>query len=177
LRVVLATHCHFDHVSGFAELSRVSDATLMMHEGDAGAAMEGDVDRTAAFLYAAPAPRLNVGSGLPATYESGDVTVRCIHTPGHTPGSSCFVVEDGPTRILIAGDTLFGGYHSRIGSDIDAWGDSLARLAETQFDWLSVGHAHPPLIGNAGAVVEEARQSLGVYFHPWFRPFYLPPSL
>lgn len=177
LRAVLATHCHFDHVSGFAELSGESGAKLFMHRADAPAAAQGDPDRTAAFLYGAAAPPLDVIPGLPDSYRSGSVLVRCIHTPGHTPGSTCFVVEDGPARILIAGDTLFGGYHSRIGSDIDAWTDSLARLTGFEYEWLSVGHAHPPLVGNARAIVEEARQSLGVYFHPWFRPFYLPPAV
>ncbi len=33
----------------------------------------------------------------------GNIEISCLHTPGHTPGSQCFRVEDG----LIAGDTLF----------------------------------------------------------------------
>jgi glyoxylase-like metal-dependent hydrolase (beta-lactamase superfamily II) len=176
LRVVLATHCHFDHVSGFADLSSESGAKLLIAEADAEAASKGDADRTAAFLYGMEPPRLEVSGDLPDAYRSGPVVVRCIRTPGHSPGSSCFVVEDGRMRILIAGDTLFGGYHARIGSDIDAWTSSLSLLAEAEYDHLSVGHAHPPLIPDASRVVNEARQSLGVYFHPWFRPFYLPPS-
>jgi len=39
--------------------------------------------------------------------EVGDLVLRTIHTPGHTPGSMCFVVEGSP--VLLAGDTLFPG--------------------------------------------------------------------
>lgn len=39
--------------------------------------------------------------------EVGAVRLRTIHTPGHTPGSTCFLVEGSP--VLLAGDTLFPG--------------------------------------------------------------------
>jgi len=39
--------------------------------------------------------------------EVGDLVLRTIHTPGHTPGSMCFVVEGSP--VLLSGDTLFPG--------------------------------------------------------------------
>jgi hydroxyacylglutathione hydrolase len=82
-------------------------------------------------------------------------------------------VRDGPIRVLLAADTLFGGFHPRTGSDIDDWAASLGLLAEEEFEYLSVGHAHAPLIADAGRVVAEARLQLGVYFNPWFRPFHL----
>lgn len=175
LRAVLATHCHFDHVSGFAQLSNESDARLLIHGADAPAAASGDRDRTSAFLYGAEFPPLKIGGALPERYESGTVLVRSIHTPGHTPGSACFVVTDGPTRVLVAGDTLFGGYHWRIRSDLDAWRDSLARLAAAgkEYDYVSTGHGARPLLPDAAGVLARARAELGVYFSPWFRPFYL----
>jgi glyoxylase-like metal-dependent hydrolase (beta-lactamase superfamily II) len=39
--------------------------------------------------------------------EVGELRVRALHTPGHTPGSTCFVVEGTP--VLLSGDTLFPG--------------------------------------------------------------------
>jgi len=39
--------------------------------------------------------------------EVGDLLLRTIHTPGHTPGSMCFVIEGSP--VLLSGDTLFPG--------------------------------------------------------------------
>ena len=39
--------------------------------------------------------------------EVGDLRLRTIHTPGHTPGSTCFLLEGQP--VLFSGDTLFPG--------------------------------------------------------------------
>jgi glyoxylase-like metal-dependent hydrolase (beta-lactamase superfamily II) len=39
--------------------------------------------------------------------EVGDLRLRTVHTPGHTPGSTCFVIEGSP--VLLSGDTLFPG--------------------------------------------------------------------
>jgi glyoxylase-like metal-dependent hydrolase (beta-lactamase superfamily II) len=50
------------------------------------------------------------------TAEIGNLTLKFIHTPGHTPGSQCFLVENS----LISGDTLFVGSCGRVdlpGSD------------------------------------------------------------
>ena len=45
----------------------------------------------------------------------GEVSVRLLHTPGHTPGSQCFLVEEnGQPGRLIAGDTLFLGSCGRV---------------------------------------------------------------
>jgi len=39
--------------------------------------------------------------------EVGDLRLRTIHTPGHTPGSTCFLLEGHP--VVFSGDTLFPG--------------------------------------------------------------------
>ena len=76
-------------------------------------------------------------------------------------------------NILIAGDTLWGGWHPRVGSDLDAWRRSLDRLLELEFDVMTTGHyAAPGLIFDAKRNVYEARKQLGVYFDPWFKPFH-----
>src|SRR6185295_4027709 len=41
-----------------------------------------------------------------ATLEFGDVKVRALATPGHTPGSTCYLVERGGARALFAGDVI-----------------------------------------------------------------------
>ena len=63
----------------------------------------------------------------------GDVPIRLLHTPGHTPGSQCFLL-DGK---LIAGDTLFlqgCGRTDFPGGDVDSLYRSLQRLAELSGD-------------------------------------------
>ncbi len=61
--------------------------------------------------------------------ELGEVRVRLLHTPGHTPGSQCFLVEEaGAAGRLVSGDTLFLGGCGRVdlpGSDPEAMYHSL----------------------------------------------------
>jgi glyoxylase-like metal-dependent hydrolase (beta-lactamase superfamily II) len=72
----------------------------------------------------------------------GDVVVELVHTPGHTPGSQCFLVADR----LVAGDTLFldgCGRTDLPGSDPRAMEDSLRRLAKVPDDVvLFPGHRY-----------------------------------
>ena len=61
--------------------------------------------------------------------EFGEIRVRLLHTPGHTPGSQCFLVEEpGEAGRLVAGDTLFLGSCGRVdlpGADPEAMYRSL----------------------------------------------------
>jgi glyoxylase-like metal-dependent hydrolase (beta-lactamase superfamily II) len=63
-----------------------------------------------------------------ATVSVGDVEIRFLHTPGHTPGSQCFLVREA----LVSGDTLFVRGCGRVdlpGSDPDQMFESMQRLA------------------------------------------------
>jgi len=59
----------------------------------------------------------------------GEIRIRLLHTPGHTPGSQCFLVEEaGHAAHLVSGDTLFLGSCGRVdlpGSDPEAMYRSL----------------------------------------------------
>jgi glyoxylase-like metal-dependent hydrolase (beta-lactamase superfamily II) len=72
--------------------------------------------------------------------ELGGVRVRLLHTPGHTPGSQCFMVEEaGAPGRLVSGDTLFLGSCGRVdlpGSDPEAMYHSLRALAGLPDDTL-----------------------------------------
>lgn len=116
----LVTHYHQDHVGGdlfgfsiegLPRLLERSPVPVHVHEREAlglrrvtGVA-EGDLVRHAG------------GDAL----ELGGVRVRLLHTPGHTPGSQCFLVETpGHPAALVSGDTLFLGSCGRVdlpGSD------------------------------------------------------------
>jgi glyoxylase-like metal-dependent hydrolase (beta-lactamase superfamily II) len=75
------------------------------------------------------------------TLELGGQRVRLLHTPGHTPGSQCFLVEEaGAPGRLVSGDTLFLGACGRVdlpGGDPEAMFDSLKnRLGRLPDDTL-----------------------------------------
>lgn len=174
IRRVIATHGHWDHLSGMAPLRQESDAQLFVHPIERGVVERGDWERTAAFLYDCAFPPMKVDGVLNDgdIVQVGDLQIHVYHTPGHTPGSVCFLTNIAGQKILIAGDTLFGGYHPRIQSDLDQWMASVDRLLELDFDVMTIGHCPPGLIFDAKRRVREARQRLGVYFDPWFKPFY-----
>jgi hydroxyacylglutathione hydrolase len=88
-------------------------------------------------------------------HESGDllkiggVGIRLIHTPGHTPGSQCFLVEESKqSGHLVAGDTLFLNGCGRVdlpGSDPRAMYESLETLKRLPDDTiLYPGHLYSP---------------------------------
>jgi glyoxylase-like metal-dependent hydrolase (beta-lactamase superfamily II) len=89
VRRVLTTHGHFDHIQA---VTAARDAGL-----DVGVASE-DAKMLPSYDFV-------IDDGT--VYEVGDVRLRAIHTPGHTPGSVSFVLEGTP--LLFTGDTLFPG--------------------------------------------------------------------
>lgn len=178
IRRVIATHGHWDHVGGMAQLRAESDADLWLHAGDRQAVETGDWDHTAAFLYDQPFSPVHVDRvlGDGEVLGVGPYRFHVHHTPGHSPGSVCFSTQIDGVKLLIAGDTLWGGFHSRVCSDLDSWARSLDRLLALDVDAVTIGHSAPELIGDAKAHLREARQQFGVYFNPWFKPFHLQPA-
>ena len=94
IKYVVDTHVQADHVSGGRDLAQIADADYCLHES-------ADV--------AFDLMRLTDGQEL----DLGNVWIRVLHTPGHTPESICLLVTDktrGPEPwFLLTGDTLFVG--------------------------------------------------------------------
>ena len=171
LHAVVATHGHFDHVGDGARLLGLG-VPVLVHGGDAGAVRAGDPVLTCAeSLYGStfsgfePMP---VDDGW--TIDLGAARLEIVHTPGHTPGSVCVVVRTKALRVLLAGDALWGGFSTTIGSDAAAWDASLGRMAALELDALSFGHGIDRLLGDPAGRLAEAQARFGSYFDPWFRP-------
>jgi glyoxylase-like metal-dependent hydrolase (beta-lactamase superfamily II) len=140
----LATHFHPDHIGG-----------TMMGWGIEGIVRLVERTGVPVHVQADEAPWVErttgVGASELATHRSGDVVtvgavpITLLHTPGHTPGSQCFLV-DGK---LVAGDTLFldgCGRTDLPGGDPAALYESLTtRLARVPDDTvLYPGHLYSP---------------------------------
>jgi metallo-beta-lactamase class B len=110
LRAVLLTHVHGDHCGGAAKLRALTGAKIHAGEGDA-AVLEAGRPReafTSTFYMPDYAPHptpVDVVLKGDTTLSFGDVTVRALATPGHTPGSTCYLGRAG-RRAFFAGDLI-----------------------------------------------------------------------
>lgn len=131
---VLLTHSHFDHILGIPGL-RESWPALPVYCHPDDMATEQVEER----IFGMTVPTVRAFGGLTAyhegdTVEVGGLTVKVLHTPGHSPGSVVLQVED----VLFTGDTLFRGSMGRTdlaGGSFSRIMTSLARLAGLEGDY------------------------------------------
>lgn len=127
---ILLTHGHFDHVGGVKKLVEATCAPVYLCALDT--AMPHPL--TAGPLYYTHT--LEEGSVL----SLAGLTLQVLHTPGHTPGSVCFVCQD----VIFSGDTLFAGSCGRTDLPGGSWRtlmESLQRLARLEGDFrIFPGH-------------------------------------
>jgi glyoxylase-like metal-dependent hydrolase (beta-lactamase superfamily II) len=88
-KYILMTHGHFDHIGGLMKLKSALNIAVAAHFADAD-----DLPVSVDLL-------LNHQDQI----SCGNVRLTALHTPGHTPGSLCFLADN----FVIAGDTLFPG--------------------------------------------------------------------
>ena len=130
---IVQTHGHVDHVQALPTLVRALDPAVLAHPADPW-----------------PVPIEPIADG--DAVGVGDVSVRALHTPGHTPGSVCFLLETpgGPAH-LFSGDTLFpAGPGNTRGNpdDFTTIMRSLDRLFELPDDTrVSPGHGLDTTLG------------------------------
>ncbi|MEO6795807.1 MAG: MBL fold metallo-hydrolase [Candidatus Dormibacter sp.] len=100
---VLLSHGHIDHVAGVPMLQQASKASVAMHPDDR-AILQWEQFAELPFLPAGFQPfAVDTDLGDGSQLALRDVTVRVLHTPGHTQGSVCFLFG----LDCFAGDTLF----------------------------------------------------------------------
>jgi len=156
MRVVgaLATHHHADHVGGsfmgyavegIRELLEIASVPIHVHRAEAEFVGKSTGVSGSDLVPHDGGDRIAVGG----------IEIEVVHTPGHTPGSECFLVGG----LLVAGDTLFlegCGRTDLPGSDPEAMYESLTRLASLPDDVVVYpGHRYSvPSSGTMAAVKE-----------------------
>ena len=147
---IVDTHVHADHVSGNQALAEKTGARILLHPAAEAAFRASPIEDGQEIVV-------------------GNVGLRVLHTPGHTPESSCFLLDE---RALFTGDTVFLGAVGR--PDLEATTDeargrahhlyrSLSRLLELPETTLilpahtstPVAFDSRPLVAPLGAVREQ----------------------
>ena len=103
LKYILNTHGHFDHILGEEPAQNFFNVPVFVHKDDEYLAsnLPKQLERFG-FSSTANAPEFNTFTENDV-FKLGNIEIKIIHTPGHTPGSVCFQIENN----LFSGDTLF----------------------------------------------------------------------
>jgi glyoxylase-like metal-dependent hydrolase (beta-lactamase superfamily II) len=105
-KYIMMTHSHIDHVGALSELKSSLGIPVAAHTSDA---------------HNLPSrPDILLSDGDEVSF--GNVKLKVLHTPGHTPGSLCFLTG----LFLLSGDTIFPGGPGKTGSP-----DNLKQIIET----------------------------------------------
>jgi hydroxyacylglutathione hydrolase len=149
----LLTHGHADHISALAALHRNHPAPVYLHAEDEAWAF-GIANQIPPYYTVPEKPE--AGCLHPEQAEElilGGLEIRCIETPGHTPGGVCYYF--GKEAVVFTGDTLFKGTCGRTdlpGGDGRILAQSLKKLAALP-DEVAVypGHNDSTTIGHEKA--------------------------
>ena len=130
VEAILLTHGHFDHVGGVKQLAAETGCDVYLCAED----LSMPPMMTAGQLYYTK----TYGEGSHLSLAGLEISV--LHTPGHTPGSVCLMVENH----IFSGDTLFCGSCGRTDLPGGDWATilkSLGRLAALECNyWIHPGH-------------------------------------
>jgi glyoxylase-like metal-dependent hydrolase (beta-lactamase superfamily II) len=151
---VLLTHGHLDHLWAAPELAERLDVPVLLHPDDhwlwqnpaAGFRQPLELlERQFGLTWAPPAERLeDIKDGQ--RLELAGIGLQVRHTPGHTPGSCVFLIdEDEP--LMLSGDLLFAGSIGRFdlpGGSEEQQMDSLRRVVLALPDAMAVHPGHGP---------------------------------
>lgn len=119
VKKILLTHNHFDHIGGVEEVVQKTGAEIYIHPLDERPVKKGS------------GKIISLTHGV--DFKIGNLLVTPLNTPGHTPGSTCYLVQspEGQIQHLFTGDTLFQGNCGRCdlpGGDPKALYKSLMEL-------------------------------------------------
>lgn len=119
---VLLTHGHFDHML-YTQHWLDLGAKLYIHCLDADALREPRLNLCQMIGAELSLPEADVLVGEGSTIEEAGLRLTVLHTPGHTPGSVCYLCND----TLFSGDTLFYSSYGRV----DLPGGSMRQMRES----------------------------------------------
>jgi glyoxylase-like metal-dependent hydrolase (beta-lactamase superfamily II) len=147
VQAVLLTHGHDDHIRFARAFASLAGAPVLMNPAD-------QMLWEAVFPGTAPDGSISDGD----TFEVAGTTLTALHTPGHSPGSTCFYAESLGT--VFTGDTLFKGGPGATGRSFSDFPTIVASITERlltlpQETVVNTGHGDSTTIGAEAPHVQE----------------------
>ncbi|MEN8907813.1 MAG: MBL fold metallo-hydrolase [Clostridiales bacterium] len=141
IKLILNTHSHIDHTLGNDLIKKSTNAKIVIHRFEKELIDNGEnIFDIPTYKYA-PSPPADIIIDKEQDLIVGDLKIRVIHTPGHTPGGLCYLIGDN----LFTGDTIFVGDTGRTdlpGGDRKLLGKTLRRVMKMFDDDVSIWPGH-----------------------------------
>ncbi len=141
IKIILNTHCHYDHIGGNSLFKELTNAEIYAHERDAENIKTGKNTFYEFFGNDFKSSLVDKKLKEGEIIKTENYSFKVIHTPGHTKGSIC--LYESEKKILISGDTLFSDSVGRTdlqgGNGIEL-ANSLKKLQKLNIELLLPGH-------------------------------------
>jgi hydroxyacylglutathione hydrolase len=143
VNVIINTHGHFDHVGANKRLKEVTGAPILIHPLDSPmlSKLSGSAAAWGMAADNSPPPDRELEDGDEVSF--GNITLKVLHTPGHTPGGISLCTD----QAVFVGDTLFAGSIGRTdfpGGSFETIKNSIQRKLFTLGDDVKVYPGHGP---------------------------------
>lgn len=149
IKYILLTHMHFDHIRATAAVKKLCpDAKIVIHSLDANGLSDSTISLAYLFGFEQEKVLPDILCNDNDIVKLGSLEIKVMHTPGHTAGGVCYIVND----IIFCGDTIFESSVGRTdfpGGNWQVLNESLKKLKTLQGDYtLYPGHGNSTTLNN-----------------------------